>query len=164
MSFVSKTSVGGFPQYVLENIPPESDYRLTVNQPAIYYGESMPGYRIVGTGVKELDYPKGNQNVYTSYQGKGGIPLDSFWKRLLFAWTQADVNILLTSYLQPESRIQIWRRVQERVAADRSFFATRQRSLCRAERGQAVLDPGCLHGLRSLSLLQSPHGGLSRKA
>ena len=70
----------------------------------------MPGYRIVATGIKEFDYPKGNDNVYTSYDGKGGIPLDSFWKKLLFAWTQRDVNILLTSYLTPESRIQIWRR------------------------------------------------------
>ena len=63
MSFVSKTIGGGFPQYVLENIPPESAFDLTVNQPSIYYGESMPGYRIVATGVKEFDYPKGNQNV-----------------------------------------------------------------------------------------------------
>jgi len=115
MSFVSKTMGGGFPQYVLENLPPESTYGLTINQPAIYYGESAPGYRIVATGVKEFDYPKGNQNVYTSYSGTGGIPLDSLWKRLLFTWTQGDVNILFTSYLRPESKIQIWRRVQERV-------------------------------------------------
>ena len=115
MSFVSKTVGGGFPQYVLQNIPPESDYGLAITQPAIYYGESMPGYRIVATGAKEFDYPKGNQNVYTSYNGTGGIPLDSMWKRLLFAWTQTDVNILFTSYLRPESKIQIWRNVQERV-------------------------------------------------
>ena len=43
MSFVSKTIGGGFPQYVVENIPPESAYGLTVTQPSIYYGESMPG-------------------------------------------------------------------------------------------------------------------------
>jgi uncharacterized membrane protein (UPF0182 family) len=122
MSFVSKVVGEGFPQYLIENIPPESDYKLTVTQPGVYYGEAMPGYRIVGTGVKELDYPKGDQNVYTSYQGKGGIPLDSFWKRLLFAWTQSDVNILLTSYLRPESRIQIWRQVQERVAQIAPFL------------------------------------------
>jgi hypothetical protein len=115
MSFVSKTIGGGFPEYVLENIPPESKFGLTVKQPSIYYGESMPGYRIVATGVKEFDYPKGNQNVYTSYKGAGGIPLDNIWRRLLFAWTQTDVNILFTSYLRPESRIQIWRSVQERV-------------------------------------------------
>ena len=115
MNFVSKTVGGGFPQYTLENVPAESAFGLTITQPAIYYGQSMPGYRIVDTGIKEFDYPKGNDNVYTSYDGKGGIPLDSYWKKLLFAWTKADVNILLTSYLKPESRIQIHRDVRERV-------------------------------------------------
>jgi uncharacterized protein len=115
MNFVSKTVGGGFPQYTLENVPAESAFGLAITQPAIYYGQSMPGYRIVATGIKEFDYPKGNENVYTSYNGKGGIPLDSYWKKLLFAWTKADVNILLTSYLKPESRIQIHRDVRERV-------------------------------------------------
>ncbi len=123
MSFVSKTTGGGFPQYLIENIPPESGYGLTVTQPAIYYGESMPGYRIVATNVKEFDYPKGNQNVYTSYTGTGGIPLDSAWRRALFAWTQSDINILFTSYLGPQSRIQIWRNVSERVAQVAPFLS-----------------------------------------
>jgi len=63
MSFVSKTVGGGFPQYFLKNVPAESTYDLTVDQPAIYYGESMPGYRIVATGIKEFDYPKGNDQI-----------------------------------------------------------------------------------------------------
>jgi uncharacterized membrane protein (UPF0182 family) len=115
MSFVSKTMGGGFPQYVLENIPPESAYGLTINQPSIYYGESMPGYRIVATGAKEFDYPKGNQNVYTSYA-----------EQEVSRWTACGsgscspglrVRCQHTVYLlsRPESRIQIWRRVQERV-------------------------------------------------
>jgi uncharacterized membrane protein (UPF0182 family) len=123
MSFVTKTVGGGFPKYLLQNIPPESDYGLKITQPGIYYGEAMPGYRIVATGIKEFDYPKGNQNVYTSYAGTGGIPLDSVWKRLLFAWTQEDVNILFTSYLRPESRIQIWRTVQDRVSKIAPFLS-----------------------------------------
>ncbi len=122
MNFVSKSIGGGFPEYLIQNVPPESSYGLNVTQPAIYYGEGMPGSRIVATGVKEFDYPKGNQNVYTSYTGKGGIPLDTFGKRLLFAWTQADINILLTGYLKPESRIQIWRGVQERVSQVAPFL------------------------------------------
>ena len=122
MNFVTKKVGGGFPKYLLENIPAESAYGLNITQPAIYYGKSMPGYRIVATGIKEFDYPKGNDNVYTSYDGKGGIPLDSFWKELLFAWTQKDVNIFLTSYLTPDSRIQIWRTVQERVAQIAPFL------------------------------------------
>lgn len=122
MNFVSKQAEGGFPQYIIENIPPHSRYGLTVDRPAIYYGENMVGYRIVATGVKELDYPKGNENVYADYKGKGGIPLDGFWKRIVFAWTESDINILLTSYLGPESRIQIWRRIRERVSKIAPFL------------------------------------------
>jgi hypothetical protein len=122
MNFVSTATGGGLPQYLLENIPSESQYGMNISQPAIYFGEVAPGYKIVSTGIKEFDYPKGNENVYASYQGKGGIPLDSFWKRLLFAWTQKDINILLTSYLTPQSRIQIWRSVQERVSQVAPFL------------------------------------------
>jgi uncharacterized membrane protein (UPF0182 family) len=122
MNFVSKKTPEGLPDYMIDNIPPESAFGLEVNQPAIYYGEKTPGYRIVATKIKEFDYPKGDQNVYTSYQGKGGIPLDRLWKRVLFAWTQSDINILLTSYLGPESRIQIWRNVRQRVARVAPFL------------------------------------------
>ncbi|MEJ2168059.1 MAG: UPF0182 family protein [Desulfobacterales bacterium] len=122
MNFVSKKEPEGLPVYMIDNIPPESAYNMTVDQPAIYYGEKTPGYRIVATNVKEFDYPQGNQNVYTSYQGKGGIRLDRLWKRILFAWTQSDLNILLTSYLAPESRIQIWRDVHERVTRIAPFL------------------------------------------
>jgi len=72
--------------------------------------------------MKEFDYPKGSENVYTRYKGKGGVLLDSLWKRVLFAWHFSDANILLTSYLDPESRIQIWRRVQERVGRIAPFL------------------------------------------
>nr|WP_294518006.1 UPF0182 family protein [uncultured Rhodopila sp.] len=122
MNFVSKTVGGGFPEYVLENVPAESTDGLAIAQPAIYYGQSMPGYRIVASGTKEFDYPKGNDNVYTSYAGTGGIPVDSLLRRILFAWNQGDINILLTAYLKPESRIQIWRTVQERVTQVAPFL------------------------------------------
>jgi len=123
MNFVSKTVGGGFPQYLLENVPPVSNNGLRITQPAIYYGQSMQGSRIVDTGTKEFDYPKGNDNAYTNYAGTGGIPVSGFWRRVLFAWTQGDLNILLTTYLTPSSRIQIWRDVQTRVAKVAPFLS-----------------------------------------
>lgn len=123
MNYVSKTVGGGFPQYLVENVPPVTTDGLTIAQPAVYYGESQSGYRIVGTGTKEFDYPQGNDNVYTSYVGTGGIPVDSFWRRALFAWTQGDINILLTTYITPQSRIQIWRDVQHRVGEVAPFLS-----------------------------------------
>lgn len=44
------------------------------------------------------------------------MPIDAFWKRLLFAWELSDINILLSGYLKPDSRLQLRRRVQDRVA------------------------------------------------
>ncbi len=122
MNFVSKSIGGGFPEYLIKNVPPESSFGLNVTQPAIYFGGGTPGSRIVSTNVKEFDYPQGNDNVYTSYSGNGGIPLNSLAKRILFTLTQADINILLTRYLKPDSRIQIWRDVKERVAQVAPFL------------------------------------------
>ena len=154
MNFVSKTFGGGFPRYLLENVPAEFKYGLSITQPSIYYGESMPGYRIVATSIKEFDYPKGNDNVYTSYKGKGGIPLDNFWKRILFAWTQADVNILLTSYLDPREDLDLAGRSRS-GGRDRAVLAPRRGPLPGAERWQAILDPGRLHQLEPISLFGS---------
>ena len=128
------------------------------------YRQAIIDYRL---RIKEFDYPKGNQNVYTSYQGSGGITLDSIWKRLLFAWTQKDINILFTSYLTPQSKIQIWRSAQEHVVTNRAIFAARQRTLCGCKRRQAILDSGCLYRLGSLSLLTAAgerHGGWGPKS
>jgi len=122
MNYVSKKTPEGLPEYILENIPPQSNYGVSVSQPAVYYDENSPGYRIVATNVKEFDFPRGDNNAYTRYTGSGGIPLDSYWKRLLFAWTQSDINILLSSYPEPQSRIQIWRNVRQRVARIAPFL------------------------------------------
>ena len=72
-------------------------------------------YCFVGTGSQEFDYPSGEDNVYKSYQGSGGIPVGGFWKRLLFALRFGNINIFLSGYIQPASRIMIYRRVLDRV-------------------------------------------------
>ena len=123
MAFDSRKQIEGLPEYVIDDIPPKSPYGLQIDQPAIYYGEMMPGFRIVGSGVEEFDYPKGAENVYTSYRGSGGVPLSSFSRRLVFALAQKDINIVLSSYLGSGSRIQIWRRIRQRVQTVAPFLA-----------------------------------------
>jgi len=112
----------GGPVFTVEDLPPKGLPDLTISRPEIYYGTEMATYQIVPTGVKELDYPKGDQNVYTSYAGHGGVLLNSFWKKALFAWHQFDVNIVLSSYLSPQSRIQLWRTVQQSVSRSAPFL------------------------------------------
>jgi uncharacterized protein len=115
MSLATHEDPQGIPTLVVKDLPPEAGRGPRIDRPAIYYGENMPGYRIVNTSIKELDYPRGDANVYTSYAGGGGVQLSSFWRRLLFAWNRFDINIVISSYVTPNSRIQLWRNVKQRV-------------------------------------------------
>ncbi len=116
MSPVTETNSQGEPRLTLRNIPPFSEtLDLYVDNPAIYYGENSDGYYIVNSGVEELHYPDGNENVYIHYDGQGGIQFSNLFRKLLFAWELGDINILLTDYIHEESRLQVWRSVQERI-------------------------------------------------
>jgi uncharacterized membrane protein (UPF0182 family) len=86
-----------------------------VSRPEIYYGELGNDYCFVKTGAQEFDYPRGDQNVYTNYQGTGGIPVNNFWRRLLFTLAFGEKNILFSSDIHAESRLMIYRRVLERA-------------------------------------------------
>jgi hypothetical protein len=93
-----------------------------ITRPEIYFGELANDYVLVRTRSLELDYPAGDQNVYTTYQGRGGIPLTSFWRKLLFALRFGEMKILLSHDLTPESRILMHRSVTERVRRVAPFF------------------------------------------
>ncbi len=115
MSLAADKNEQGTPVLLVRDLPPQTRPGLAVPQPAIYYGEKMAGHRIVATAVREFDYPQGDDNVYSHYAGRGGVRLDAWWKRLLFAWHEFDINILLSEYVTAASRIQFRRPVRERV-------------------------------------------------
>jgi uncharacterized membrane protein (UPF0182 family) len=115
MAFASRKNPEGEPVLVVKDLPPTSSVGLEIERPEIYYGEGMADYRVVNTTISEFDYPQGDENVYTSYRGSGGVLLDAAWKVWLFALHQGSTSLLLTDYLTPESRIQFWRTLQERI-------------------------------------------------
>jgi len=112
---VNKISGEGLPELLIKDIPPVSSVNLTITRPEIYYGEITKGYVIVKTKAKEFDYPKGDENVYSTYAGNGGMPVSSLWRRILFSIKYSNMQILLTTNLTPESRIMINRNIKERV-------------------------------------------------
>ena len=122
MCLAAETDDQGGPVFTVKDLPPKSSPDLRISRPEIYYGTEMKNYQLVPTGVKEFNYPEGDQNVYTSYTGHGGVLLDSFWKKALFAWHQFDMSIVLSSYLLPQSRIQLWRPVQQSVTRIAPFL------------------------------------------
>ena len=121
-SSVNDVTSEGLPDLLVKDIPPASVANMKVDRPEIYYGEKTDQYVLVKTKTQEFDYPKGDKNVYTSYQGSGGVHIDSFIKRALFALEFMDSKILFTTELGPESRIMFKRRIDRRVAAIAPFL------------------------------------------
>jgi uncharacterized membrane protein (UPF0182 family) len=113
----------GLPDLWIKDIPPESRYpHMAIKRPEIYYGQATSDYALVKTSTKEFDYPKGTENVYTTYKGEGGVGIGTFFRRLLFTIRMADINLLFTRYFTAESRIMFNREIQQRVLAVAPFL------------------------------------------
>lgn len=113
----------GLPRLLVQDAPPQiKTASLKLTRPELYYGELSHEPVFVHTRQPEFNYPSGEQNVETSYAGKGGILVSSLFMRLCAAVAQGDWNILLTSYLGPDSRMMIHRKVAERLAKVAEFI------------------------------------------
>ncbi len=112
---VNEVTEEGLPRLFIKDVPPSFKPDLRIDRPEVYYGEKTDNYVLVNTKAQEFDYPKGNKNEYTTYEGKGGVPIQSFFRRFLFALEFMDSQILFTSSLKPESRIMYNRRIANRV-------------------------------------------------
>ncbi len=111
---VNQVTSHGLPVYFLKNIPPTGVPELKVTQPQVYYGEFGRKYAIVNTEQSEFNYPYGNKNKWTHYHGSGGVPLNSFFKRLFFAY-HFSYQILFASAINSNSKIMYHRQIQERL-------------------------------------------------
>src|SRR5207253_3795220 len=113
----------GRPGFLVMDIPQQSTSGSPkITRPQIYYGEVSNEYVLVKTKSQELDYASGDQNVYTTYSGVGGIPLSSFFRKVAFAMRFGEIKILLSNDLTDQSRIMIYRTVTQRVRQIAPFF------------------------------------------
>jgi uncharacterized protein len=115
MNPVNEVTEDGLPVLFIKNIPPESQTDLKVQEPAIYYGELTQDYIYTGMNTPEFDYPRGDENAFTKYDGLGGVPINSWWRRLAYAYDQGSLKILTSNYFTPNSRIHYYRQISERV-------------------------------------------------
>jgi uncharacterized membrane protein (UPF0182 family) len=119
---VNEVTREGLPRLFIKDLPPSFEPDLKIERPEIYYGEKTLEYVLVKTKTEEFDYPRGDKNVYTIYQGRGGVPIKSFFRRLLFSIEFLDPQILFTNYLTPESRIMYNRRIGRRTGLIAPFL------------------------------------------
>lgn len=118
----------GLPTLMLSNMPVQSTVPgLNVTRPEIYFGELTDTDVYVKTRQQEFNYPQGDTNNLTSYEGKGGIALGGFLRRVLLAFDRGDLAKLpFSDDVNSESRLLMRRNVRDRVAALAPFLTFEQ--------------------------------------
>lgn len=107
----------GMPRFVVSDMPVQSSSKdVKVTRPEIYYGQETNTDVYVKTRQKEFDFPQGETNTYTSYQGSGGIRIGGRARRMLLAWALGDLSKLpFSDDVNSESRVLIHRNIREIV-------------------------------------------------
>jgi len=122
MSPVNRVTPDGLPEFFIKDIPPESSTDLTVDESRIYYGEATDTYIFTGTTTQEFDYPKGSENALTTYSGKGGVPMGSIGRRLVYAIDRGSIQLPTSNYFTANSRIHYHRQIRDRVQTIAPFL------------------------------------------
>jgi uncharacterized membrane protein (UPF0182 family) len=107
----------GLPQFMLSNMPVESKApEIKVTRPEIYYGELTDRYVYVKTKQNEFDYPQGEINATTTYQGTGGIRVGNRLRRMLLGWGIGDLSKLpFSDDVTSDSHVLINRNIRDIV-------------------------------------------------
>jgi len=117
MNGVNEFTPEGLPRLVLSNMPVQSTIpSIKVTRPEIYFGELTNTDVYVKTRQKEFNYPQGETNNLTSYEGTGGIVIGGFFRRLLIAIDRGDLTKLpFSDDVTSDSRLLMRRSITERV-------------------------------------------------
>src|SRR6202035_1990197 len=114
----------GLPTLILSNMPIQSTVpSISVTRPEIYFGELTNTDVYVKTRQQEFNFPQGQANSLTSYEGNGGILLGVCLRRVLIASDRGDLTKLpFSDDINAQSRLLMRRNVRDRVTALAPFL------------------------------------------
>jgi uncharacterized protein len=119
---VNQVTDEGLPVLFIKDLPPVSDVTLRVTRPAIYYGELTDSWVFARTRQREFDYPSGDENIFTTYDGTGGVRVGSWPRRLLLAAYFRSLKVLLSSDITADSRAMFIRNIRQRARTALPFL------------------------------------------
>lgn len=117
-AYGDRFDAGRVPDFITKNMPADQAQKIRVAKPEIYFGERSPRYSVVGgRGQQELNYPDNSESGQQSstYDGEGGVPIDSFLNKLLYSAKFQDKNLLLSGAINKNAKIMYDRSPRERV-------------------------------------------------
>ncbi|WP_186441448.1 UPF0182 family protein [Desulfamplus magnetovallimortis] len=105
-----------FMTWFIKDIPPQSKFGLSSTQTNIYYGlEKDKPFAIVPNAVGEIGSPIGDSENIVHYSGKGGVAVNSLWRKFLMATYFKDRDIFFTTKTTNQSKILFRRNIIERI-------------------------------------------------
>jgi uncharacterized protein len=110
---VTKVGSEGQPALSLSDIPPVGE--PAISRPQIYFGETSTDYVVARTKESEVDYEKGDNQVYSQWQGSHGVPMSGTLRRLAYAYQLGDINLVLSTQINPDSQLLYHRAIQDRL-------------------------------------------------
>jgi uncharacterized membrane protein (UPF0182 family) len=122
MAPVNQVTAEGLPVLFIKDLPPASTVGINLTRPQIYYGQLTNSYVFVHTAQKEFDYPSGEENIYGSYAGTGGVPVGSLLRRALFALHFGSLKILFSEDISGAARIMYRRNIMEMATTALPFL------------------------------------------
>ncbi|MDD4802234.1 MAG: UPF0182 family protein [Syntrophomonas sp.] len=115
VSPVTEIAQEGLPEFLIKDIPPQFASDLKISRPEIYFGEMTNNYVIVNTQQKEFDYPMGDENVFSEYQGDSGLSINSWPRRLMLSLVLQDYKMILSTDISNDSQVLMNRNIADRV-------------------------------------------------
>jgi uncharacterized membrane protein (UPF0182 family) len=119
---VNQVTEEGLPVLFIKDLPPASSVTLDITRPGIYYGELSGSYVFVNTNQEEFDFPSGEGNVFTSYEGTGGVKVGSWLRRFVLSMHFGSMKMFLSQDIGRESRALYHRNVRRRAAKALPFL------------------------------------------
>ncbi len=119
---VNEVTEEGLPVLFIKDLPPASTVSLAVQRPEIYFGELTDSWVFANTRQTEFDYPSGDENIFTSYKGAGGVRVGGLLRRLVLAAHFRSLKVLLSSDITSDSRALYVRNIRERARAALPFL------------------------------------------
>ncbi|PYO97877.1 MAG: UPF0182 family protein [Gemmatimonadetes bacterium] len=120
---VNQVTSEGLPVLFIKDLPPASSVSLHVTRPELYFGELSDSWVFARTHQREFDYPSGDQNIFTSYEGIGGVRVGSFLRRLVLATYLRSLKVLLSSDITSDSRAMYFRNIRLRARTALPFLS-----------------------------------------
>src|SRR6267378_281796 len=119
---VNEVTEEGLPVLFVKNLPPASTVSVAVGRPEIYFGELTDTWVFANTGQAEFDYPSGDENIFASYKGNGGVRVGGFLRRLVLSAYFRSLKVLLSSDITSQSRAMYIRNIRQRARTALPFL------------------------------------------